>query len=27
VREIAEQYPEHVRVEPAGATSEPNPGK
>jgi uncharacterized protein YsxB (DUF464 family) len=27
VREIADQYPEHVRVQPSGATSRPNPGK
>jgi uncharacterized protein len=27
VRQIANQYPEHVRVGPASATSPPNPGK
>jgi hypothetical protein len=27
VREIADQYPEHVRVQPSNATSWPNPGK
>jgi uncharacterized protein YsxB (DUF464 family) len=27
VRQIASQYPDHVRIEAAGATSEPNPGK
>jgi hypothetical protein len=27
VHEIADQYPEHVRIQPPGATRQPNPGK